>query len=111
MGGRLNSIAHTVNIPSISLKILAHELYVGYVTHGCDRLLWAYRIPSLEKDQIEVAKAWLNEIATQVDTMNKSGKYTEINPRTILSLNGDKSISWIDDAKWEGIMKLKDIFR
>ena len=64
----------------------------------------------MEKDQIEVAKAWLNEIATQVDTMNNSGESPEINPRIIISLNRDKSISWIDDAKWEGIMKLKDIF-
>lgn len=86
------------------------EWYTGYVTHGCDRLLWAYRIPTLEKDQLEVAKAWLNKTANEVDAMNKSGKSPERNPRRILSLNEDRSISWIDDAKWEEIMKLKDAF-
>ncbi|KJA19623.1 hypothetical protein HYPSUDRAFT_44186 [Hypholoma sublateritium FD-334 SS-4] len=86
-----------------------HRPY-GYVTHGCDRLLWAYRIPSLEKDQLEVAKTWLDKMADEVNAMNKSGKSPESSPRKILSLNEDRSISWTDDAKWEEIMKLKDAF-
>ncbi|KAF8957122.1 Alpha/Beta hydrolase protein [Flammula alnicola] len=72
----------------------------GYVTHGCDRILWALRTSSLKPDQIDVAKAWLNNISEEVAAMNSGKRLTE-----------DKSIVWTDDAKWDEIMKLQDVLQ
>lgn len=80
------------------------------MTHGCDRLLWALRIPSLEISQVEVARLWLMKVAKEVEAMS-SGK-TRYNPRRILTLKEDMTIEWSDDTKWDELTKLHDtLFR
>jgi len=79
---------------------------IGYVTHGCDRLLWALRIPSLEKSQVEVARLWLTKVAKEVEATS-SGKM-RFNPRRILTLKEDMTIEWMDDKKWDELTKLRD---
>ncbi|KDR80904.1 hypothetical protein GALMADRAFT_241413 [Galerina marginata CBS 339.88] len=79
----------------------------GYVTHGCDRILWALRKPDLLPEQFEIARLWLNNISDEVEEMN-SGKSCH-NSRRMLTLNEDKSISWTSDSKWEAILKFEGI--
>ena len=76
------------------------------MTHGCDRILWALRIPSLENSQVEVARSWLNKVAKEVEAMG-SGK-TRFNLRRILTLKEDMTIEWMDDTKWDELTKLRD---
>ncbi|KIM39628.1 hypothetical protein M413DRAFT_447103 [Hebeloma cylindrosporum] len=80
---------------------------LGYVTHGCDRILWALRIPSLEPSQVEVARSWLTKVAEEFEAMS-SGK-TCYNSQRLLTLKEDTTIEWTDDTKWDKLMKLHDI--
>jgi len=82
---------------------------LGYVTHGCDQVLWSLRIQSLEAGQVKVAKAWLDKIAQELGAMI-SGKL-RYNPRCVLTLKEDMSIEWKDDAKWEQMMELHNILQ
>ncbi|KAF9485573.1 carboxylesterase [Pholiota conissans] len=81
----------------------------GYVTHGCDRVLWALRLPNLDSDQAKVAKAWIDKISEQIKAMNESGKAPTYNKDNILTLNDNKSIGWRSDNKWDHIMKLYEV--
>ncbi|KAF8909271.1 carboxylesterase [Gymnopilus junonius] len=60
---------------------------LGYVTHGCDRVLWSLRTPALGPDQIDVAKKWLDRISEEED----------------------KTIDWTLDEKWKELMKLEGL--
>ncbi|KAH9479263.1 putative esterase [Psilocybe cubensis] len=80
---------------------------LGYVTHGCDRLLWALRIPSLEPVEVDVAKEWIENVSKEVEGMN-AGESCH-NSRLMLTLKEDKSIGWTTDEKWEDLMKLEPI--
>jgi len=80
----------------------------GYVTHGTDRALWAFRIPELTTPQVEVARAWLNAIdrATQELELrhpNKRGL------KEMLTLQADKQVKWTVDENWEDAMKMRKL--
>lgn len=78
----------------------------GYVTHGTDRALWAFRLPALKGDQVDVARSWLDTIAREVELLEKAGKSLK-SEREVLTLREDKSIIWQEDTKWEHYMKLR----
>ncbi|KAI0084081.1 carboxylesterase [Irpex rosettiformis] len=78
----------------------------GYVTHGTDRALWAFRLPTLQEDQVGVARSWLDAIAREVEALEKAGKPLRT-AREVLALRKDKSIGWEEDARWEHYMKLR----
>ncbi|KAF9563588.1 carboxylesterase [Agrocybe pediades] len=77
----------------------------GYVTHGCDRIIWALRIPSLQPDQAEVARAWLDRIAEELKAV-ESGK-SRHRAQNMLTLKEDKTIGWTVDKKWGSLMELE----
>jgi len=82
----------------------------GYVTHGTDRVLWALRIPSLERDQVEVAKGWLNQVAEEVNKLIYGlGSTTRRDVREMLTLKEDRSIGWTKDEKWDTLIKLEKV--
>lgn len=86
---------------------------LGYVTHGTDRCLWAFRLPVLTPPQVDVARAWLNTIDEEVKKMKSSG--SEYNSgengdvRKVLTLYEDMSIGWTMDERWEEIMRLTKV--
>lgn len=88
----------------ILLSVLS--LTSGYVTHGTDRALWAFRLPTLEGDQVNVARSWLDTIANEVDALEKAGKPLKA-ATEVLALRKDKTIGWEEDKKWEHYMKLR----
>ncbi|KAI0692905.1 carboxylesterase [Cytidiella melzeri] len=78
----------------------------GYVSHGTDRALWAFRIPSLVQDQVEVARSWLEAIAREVEVLEKAGKPLR-SETEVLALKEDRVVGWKEDAKWEHYMELR----
>ncbi|KDQ52807.1 hypothetical protein JAAARDRAFT_197885 [Jaapia argillacea MUCL 33604] len=76
---------------------------LGYVTHGTDRALWALRIPSLEADQVPIATAWLDAIDDGIKNLEKGN---EQGLQKVMALKEDRTIGWIDDERWEQVMKV-----
>jgi len=82
----------------------------GYVTHGTDRVLWALRFPSLEQDQVGIAKGWLKKVAEEVNKIMINGGSTGLaDVRNMLTLKEDRSIAWTKDEKWDALIKLEKI--
>ena len=79
---------------------------LGYVTHGTDRPLWAFRSPILEPSQINVARQWLTTISQEVEALEKQGPNGR-SPKESLTLKADRSISWEEDERWDEIMRLR----
>jgi len=80
----------------------------GYVTHGTDRCLWAFREPSLEGDQKVVARNWLDRIESEVKRVEERGK-PNFALNEMLTLKEDLEIEWTKDAKWDELMKLTSV--
>ncbi|KAK0459277.1 carboxylesterase [Desarmillaria tabescens] len=78
----------------------------GYVTHGVDRVYWAFRLPMLyaEKD-VAIARKWLETVFSEINMLQDEGKSSR-GPREVLALKEDKTIGWIEDAVWEEKMRL-----
>jgi hypothetical protein len=81
---------------------------IGYVTHGTDRVLWAFRIPELTVPQLDVARAWLGAIdqATQELELQHLGKR---NLKEVLALQADRQIGWDVDEKWDEATKMRKL--
>ncbi|PSS37448.1 hypothetical protein PHLCEN_2v655 [Hermanssonia centrifuga] len=81
---------------------------LGLVTHGTDRPLWAFRLPSLLPDQVEIARAWLDAVAHELESVEKEGVMKR-SATQILALKEDKTIGWIEDEKWDRYMALRHV--
>lgn len=66
------------------------------MTHGTDRLIWAYMEPLLLPDERELVKQWLK--TNQDVPLDKE-------PTEVLVLDSDRSIGWQNDEKWEEKME------
>lgn len=93
------------NYTSVSKSDSKLICLVGYVTHGCDRLIWALREPSLQGDQKEIAVSWLNRIYEELAAARSIGSNYRRPLTSVLTLKEDKTIDWIDDARWDEMMK------
>ncbi|KAI9513297.1 carboxylesterase [Russula earlei] len=78
----------------------------GYVTHGTDRILWAFRTPELTATQAQTARAWLDAIdcATQ-----ELGDPVKRGLREVLALRADKGIEWTVDENWDDAMRMRKL--
>ncbi|KAK7470775.1 hypothetical protein VKT23_002193 [Stygiomarasmius scandens] len=79
----------------------------GYVTHATDACLWHLRIPTLEPEQIPVAKEWLEKIESEIQALDVEGK-AQRPVEHVLTLKEDRSIGWCIDPSWEEKMRLLD---
>ncbi|KAJ7626324.1 Alpha/Beta hydrolase protein [Mycena polygramma] len=77
----------------------------GYVTHGSDRALWAFRVPDLTDSQIEIARTWLTRVSDELLAVESAGKPLR-GPKDILILAEDKGVEWTQDSHWDEKMKL-----
>ncbi|KAJ6561188.1 Alpha/Beta hydrolase protein [Mycena vulgaris] len=77
----------------------------GYVTHGSDRSLWAFRVPNLTASQIDVARNWLGRVAEELDAVESAGKPLR-GPKDILVLAEDRGVEWTEDLQWDEKMRL-----
>jgi hypothetical protein len=57
----------------------------GYVTHGTDRALWAFRVPDLTESQIGIARTWLTRVEEETAAVESAGKPLR-GPKDILIL-------------------------
>ena len=79
----------------------------GYVTHGTDRPLWAFR--GLTAPQMEVARAWLDAIDQGTQ------KLESLHPdkrdwKRVLALQTDQQIEWTTDENWNDATKMRKLF-
>jgi len=59
----------------------------------------------LHPDQIPVALAWLHAVDAEIRRLQAGGAPKGL--KNILALKEDKTVGWIEDAKWDGYMKAK----
>lgn len=88
-----------------SILIMDLFFYIGLVTHGTDRCLWALRVPTLTDPQKKVAVAWLDAIDKAIETVEREGKPTRPLNQA-LTLREDQTIAWQDDKKWDRLMDI-----
>lgn len=81
---------------------------IGYVTHGTDRPLWAYRVPTLKANQLGVARQWIATIDEEISALEHAGKPLR-SVQDILTLKEDRSITWTEDKKYAEIMRLTKV--
>jgi hypothetical protein len=72
--------------------LLTRRFFVGYVTHGTDRVYWAYLEPLLNTEERELALRWIDAIES-IDMGRKADE--------VLTLDKDQSIGWQKDVLWE----------
>jgi hypothetical protein len=77
----------------------------GYVTHGTDRPIWAFRLRTLKDDQVPVVREWLDAVDDHVKKIEENK--TKIDPRQMLTLKADRTIGWTDDHRWDEVMRLR----
>ncbi|KAI0765875.1 carboxylesterase [Trametes elegans] len=78
---------------------------LGYVTHGTDRPLWAFRLPILQGDQADVARKWLSTVDDYVKRAEGGHGLQDI--KLVLALTKDKRIEEKEDALWDEYMLLR----
>ncbi|KAL0954085.1 hypothetical protein HGRIS_005232 [Hohenbuehelia grisea] len=79
----------------------------GYVTHGSDRPLWAFRTPVLNDEQVATTRRWIDRVDEETKALEE-GKSLGYCPEKVLTLREDQSIDWCDDNRWSDLMKLLD---
>lgn len=86
---------------------IASEFFLrtGYVTHGSDRSLWAFRTPILEHEQIQIARVWLSRVSSELQEIETEGNPLR-SEKEILALDEDTKIRWVEDPRWEEKMRL-----
>ncbi|PCH34967.1 carboxylesterase [Wolfiporia cocos MD-104 SS10] len=77
---------------------------LGYVTHATDRAFWALRLPILEPDQADIARQWLDTIDVEIKYAEANGNQRGL--REVLALKEDKTIGWVEDDRWNAVMRL-----
>lgn len=83
--------------------VLVTEGWVGLVTHGTDRALWALRLPVLEADEADVARKWLDTVAEATRAAEAGGGKCE---QEVLVLDENRQIGWRMDERWDEVMRL-----
>ncbi|KIJ50395.1 hypothetical protein M422DRAFT_74458 [Sphaerobolus stellatus SS14] len=79
----------------------------GYVTHGTDRSLWAYRKPVLSSEQLTIARNWLSAVDSAMREAEGVGISRAVDD--ILTLKEDGSIGWTKDGKWKQMEQLAEV--
>ncbi|KAI0353921.1 carboxylesterase [Trametes cingulata] len=77
----------------------------GYVTHGTDRPLWAFRLPVLEDDQVAIARKWLDTVSEYVKRAEEGEGLQKI--KAVLALTKEKEIREKEDELWDEYMVLR----
>jgi hypothetical protein len=83
----------------------------GYVTHGGDRSIWAFRLDgSLSTpEEVNTAKRWLDAIDGWIASVRPGVEphvTHTIGDVPILTLREDASIGWDKDPRWDELMDL-----
>lgn len=79
---------------------------IGYVTHGTDRALWAFR--GLTAPQVAVARAWLDAIDQAIQEL-ESQHPDKRDWKKVLALQTDRQIEWTTDENWEDATKMRKL--
>jgi len=77
----------------------------GYVSHGLDRVIWAYRKALLEQSEHPVVLGWLDAINAQRAAIEAGSSNEARNMKRVFALK-DGCAGWKDDTRWDDIMRL-----
>ncbi|KAI5119079.1 hypothetical protein M0805_005497 [Coniferiporia weirii] len=80
----------------------------GYVTHGTDRLLWCFRMPALEEDEVDIARAWLDVVDAELRKAEEAGAAVR-DVRDVLTLREDRTVGWDEDRRFDEVMRLVQV--
>ena len=69
-------------------------------------MLWALRLPTLEQDQVEVARGWVDKVTEEMNKL-MNGESAGLDVRDMITLKEDRSIGWTKDERWDILMKLE----
>ena len=69
-------------------------------------MLWALRLPTLEQDQVEVAREWVDKVTEEMNKL-MNGESAGLDVRDMITLKEDRSIGWTKDERWDNLMKLE----
>ena len=69
-------------------------------------MLWALRLPTLEQDQVEVAREWVDKVTEEMNKL-MNGESAGLDVRDMITLKEDRSIGWTKDERWDILMKLE----
>jgi len=81
----------------------------GYVSHGTDRIFWAYRLPLMKPSQIATVKLWLDSIDAEVKLLKAGLNVTAKNMKKVYALKANKTVGWKDDERWDELMHLVSV--
>ncbi|KAH9836084.1 carboxylesterase [Rhodofomes roseus] len=85
------------------------EFTGGYVSHGTDRVFWAYRLPLMKPAQIPTVNLWLGAVDAQVALLKLGTNVDAKNMKRVFALKADKSSGWQDDSRWDELMQLASL--
>ena len=72
-----------------------------------DRVLWAYRLPSLEApEEVEIAQKFLKAIDV---ALQEAESGTQKDVTEVLTLTEDGNMVWREDAKYEQVLELLEV--
>lgn len=85
-------------------------LSVGkYITHGADRPIWMYHLPSLSSSSDQaIAKSWLERVDAETKAAEQAGRPLE-SEKTVLTLRSGGEVDWMKDGEWMSVMGLEEV--
>lgn len=81
----------------------------GYVSHGTDRVFWAYRLPLMKIPQIGTVNMWLDAIDAEVKSLKLGVNIEAKNMKKVYALKTDKTVGWKDDDRWDELMQIASV--
>ncbi|KZT66243.1 carboxylesterase [Daedalea quercina L-15889] len=81
----------------------------GYVSHGTDRVFWAYRLPLMKVSQIGTVKMWLDAVDAQVKSLQAGLNVQAKDMKKVYALKSDKTTGWKDDERWDELMHIASV--
>ena len=72
-----------------------------------DRVLWAFRLPSLEApEEVDVARRFLKSIDTALQEV-EAGNQRDV--KDVLTLTEEGNMVWREDAKYDEVLGLLEV--
>ena len=81
----------------------------GCVSHGTDRVFWAYRLPLMKPEQIGTVNMWLDAVDAQVKSLQAGLNAEAKNMNKVHALKTDKTAGWKDDERWDELMQIASV--
>jgi len=79
----------------------------GYVTHGSDRAIWAFRLQDIGDGDADVIRAWLERFSKEVANLRSSKHGMSHDVKQVLRLGKLGEIGWAEDSRWQEMDRIR----